>query len=286
MADLDELLARLAEDLGQTLGGELLSLAVHGSFALGDFTPSRSDLDLLAVLGADPTSATFAALHEVHARLATDFPGWGSRLDVEYVSVDATEAVVQSTAGSHQMVRIGGGEPLHDVDASRHYVLNWAAALQADRPIAGAAPSAVLPAIDQRLVQQVVVQHVRGWSQWVAEMHTRADRPTPCSPSAVPRRRWRPDARYPSWQPPTRAGRGSRSGPISSNGPEPGGTTADPTKITAGRKMCADSSTTSAKGCCGSTTVRPRRDPRTQLIQPCCIADIVAPARFVTPSFR
>lgn len=49
-------------------------------------------------------------------------------------------------------------------------MLNWAAALQADRAIAGAAPSTVLPAIDQRLIDQVVLQHVRAWPEWVEEM--------------------------------------------------------------------------------------------------------------------
>jgi hypothetical protein len=53
--------------------------------------------------------------------------------------------------------------------ASRHYVLNWAAALQADRPIVGAAPSTVLPAIDRQLTHQVVLEHVRAWPQWVDE---------------------------------------------------------------------------------------------------------------------
>ena len=170
MADPEEVLARLAADLERVLGGGLLSLALHGSWALGDFTPGRSDLDVLAVMATDPTAATLAALHEVHARLATDFPEWDGHVEVEYVSVEAIRAVVQGTDESHPMISVGNGEPLHEVEASRHSVLNWAAALQADRPIAGAAPSTVLPAIDRRLIHQVVLQHVRAWPEWVDEM--------------------------------------------------------------------------------------------------------------------
>jgi Domain of unknown function (DUF4111) len=66
--------------------------------------------------------------------------------------------------------RISPGEPLHEVEASRYYVLNWAAALQADQPIAGAAPTTVLPAIDRRLIHQVVLQHLRAWPEWVSDM--------------------------------------------------------------------------------------------------------------------
>jgi hypothetical protein len=171
MAEPEVVLAHLAADLVETSGDQLLSLALHGSWALGDFTPGNSDLDVLAVMATDPTAATLAALHKVHARLATDFPEWGEGyVEVEYVSVAAIRAVVQGTGESRPMISVGKGEPLHELEASRHSVLNWAAALRADRPIGGAAPSTVLPAIDQRLIHQVVLQHVRAWPEWVDDM--------------------------------------------------------------------------------------------------------------------
>jgi len=172
MAKPEEVLARLAADLAAALDDQLLSVALHGSWALGDFTPGRSDLDLLAVMSTDPTPATLAALHEVHARLGANFPEWGDgQVEVEYVSVEAIRAVVRGWDESHPMISVGKGEPLHVLEASRHSVLNWAAALQADQAIAGAAPSTVLPDIDQRLIHQVVLLHVRGWPEWVDEMH-------------------------------------------------------------------------------------------------------------------
>jgi predicted nucleotidyltransferase len=175
MAEPEEVLARLAADLVKVLGGELLSLAPHGSWALGDFNPDRSDIDVLVVLATDPTAATQASLHELHARLATDFPEWDGRVEVEYVSVEAITAVVQGTDESHPLISVGGGEPFHEDQASRRYLLNWAAALQADRPIAGAAPSTVLPAIERRLVHLVVLEHVRASARWMAEIqHPRA----------------------------------------------------------------------------------------------------------------
>jgi predicted nucleotidyltransferase len=170
MAEPAEVLRRLAAELAEVLGDDLLSLALHGSAALGDFAPGRSDLDVLAVMATDPTAATLAALDDVHVRLDTDFPEWNGHVEVDYVSAEAVDAVVQGTDESHPMIRISPGEPLHEVEASRHYVLNWAAALQADQPIAGAAPCTVLPAIDRRLIHQVVLQHVRAWPEWVRDM--------------------------------------------------------------------------------------------------------------------
>jgi len=159
----EELLARLAADTVRVLGGELMSLTPHGSWALGDFCPDRSDLDLLAVMATYPKAATIAALHDVHARLGRDFPEWDGRVEVEYVPVETIRAVVQGTDESHPMITVGGGEPFHEAEASRHLLLNWAAALQADRPIVGVAPSTVLPAIAGQLIHQVVLEHVRWW---------------------------------------------------------------------------------------------------------------------------
>ena len=172
MAEPAEVLARFAADLAEVLGVDLLSLALHGSWALGDFAPGRSDVDMLAVMAADPTAATLAVLNDVHARLDTDFPEWNGHIEVDYISADAVRAVVQGTDESHPMIRISPGEPLHEVEVSRHYVLNWAAAIQADQPIAGAAPSTVLPAIDRRLIHEVVLQHVWAWPEWVHDMQT------------------------------------------------------------------------------------------------------------------
>jgi Domain of unknown function (DUF4111)/Nucleotidyltransferase domain len=170
MAEPAEVVARLAAELAEVLGEDLLSLALHGSWALGDYAPGRSDLDVLAVLASDPTAATLAGLAKVHARLETEFPEWNGHVEVDYVSAAAVEAVLQGRDESHPMIRISPGEPLHEVEASRHYVLNWAAALQADQPVAGAAPSTVLPAIDQGLIDQVILQHLRAWPEWVHDM--------------------------------------------------------------------------------------------------------------------
>src|SRR5919202_1586398 len=69
-------LDRLAADLQSALGEDLLSLAVHGSWVFGDFTPGRSDLDLVAVLATDPTATLLTQLSAVHAGIERDYPDW------------------------------------------------------------------------------------------------------------------------------------------------------------------------------------------------------------------
>ena len=51
------MLDRLTADIQTALGEDLVSLAVHGSWVCGDFTPGRSDLDLVAVLAINASMA-------------------------------------------------------------------------------------------------------------------------------------------------------------------------------------------------------------------------------------
>jgi hypothetical protein len=74
----------------RSLGGRLIAMYVHGSFAMGDFDPVRSDVDVCLVtadaVGADePLLSELRALHE---RLRVQQPMWGPRLEALYVSAD------------------------------------------------------------------------------------------------------------------------------------------------------------------------------------------------------
>lgn len=66
-ADTDRLLGRFATDIGQVV--PLVALWAHGSLALGDFVPGRSDLDLVALVGAPVAEAQKPQLQRVHETL-------------------------------------------------------------------------------------------------------------------------------------------------------------------------------------------------------------------------
>jgi predicted nucleotidyltransferase len=71
-AATERLVGRFAELLGAAL--PLTALWVHGSLALGDYQPGRSDLDLLAVLERAPDAAERARLVELHRQLERETP--------------------------------------------------------------------------------------------------------------------------------------------------------------------------------------------------------------------
>jgi hypothetical protein len=66
------LLDRFRADVSGVL--PLVALWVHGSLALGDFQPGRSDLDLVAVIGAALTRAQEQDLQRVHEALHSQQP--------------------------------------------------------------------------------------------------------------------------------------------------------------------------------------------------------------------
>jgi len=65
-------LDRFAADLGGVL--PLVALWAHGSLALGDFQPGRSDLDLVALIAAPVTEAQKRDLQRMHEALAGQEP--------------------------------------------------------------------------------------------------------------------------------------------------------------------------------------------------------------------
>jgi Nucleotidyltransferase domain len=70
--DVRRVLDRFATQAGQVL--PLVALWAHGSLALGDFVPGRSDLDLVALLASPVTDGARAELQRVHESLISDEP--------------------------------------------------------------------------------------------------------------------------------------------------------------------------------------------------------------------
>ena len=166
-AELERLLTRLTSDIQSTLH-TLIGLYLHGSLVTGDFDRDRSDIDLLAVLSEDVTEEDLARLLELHTRLIEDYPTWNDRIEVEYVSA---LALTSFRAQPRRMARISPGEPLHLLEANRHYLLNWYMARQGGVALFGPPPQEVMPEISQAEFVAGVLEHANAWGEWVTDMH-------------------------------------------------------------------------------------------------------------------
>lgn len=172
MTGPQSVLSALASELAGALRADLLGLYVHGSWVTGDFAPSRSDLDLLAVLAREPDELLLMDLGNIHARVEMVHPEWRGRVEVEYVALDAVAAFASSMAdaGEHAIARISPGEALHLLPATSHRVLTWSAVRDSGRSMVGPPAHALLPAIDPGTVRAAAREHVRDWPTWVTQM--------------------------------------------------------------------------------------------------------------------
>jgi hypothetical protein len=147
------------------LGDRLAGLYLHGSLVAGDFAPERSDLDVLAVLAADPDEELLEVLAALHAGLDRRHPSWAGRVEVEYVSVGALHG-----PGGHLIARISPGEALHLLPATTHRLVTWGSVHDSGRALSGPPAGELLPAVDPGVVNAALLDHVRDWPTWVEQM--------------------------------------------------------------------------------------------------------------------
>lgn len=166
-------LSGIAAELAEALPTELLGLYAHGSWVTGDFAPSRSDLDLLAVLAREPDQSLLAILGCIHERLESMHPAWKGRIEVEYVALEAVVALASNPADAqrHIIARISPGESLHLLPATSHRLLTWSTVRTTGRSLAGPPARSLLPAIGSEAVRAALLDHVRDWPTWVRQMH-------------------------------------------------------------------------------------------------------------------
>ncbi|WP_207556034.1 GNAT family N-acetyltransferase [Intrasporangium flavum] len=164
------------EDLTRGLvdahGDGLVGLWVHGSLVAGDFTPARSDLDVLVALREAPGEQALAAAAPVLASVEAAHPGWRGRVEVETVGLPTVASLVggRHPAADDVIMRVSPGETLHLLPATRHRVLTWATVRGRGRPLAGPPAADVLPVVPDEQLRRALLAHVRDWPEWVEDM--------------------------------------------------------------------------------------------------------------------
>lgn len=89
------------------LGDRMIGMYVHGSLAIGDFDPERSDIDFLIVT-ADPLSEKhLSAIAAMHARIAATGLKWSTNVEGSYFPAQALRLHDPSDA-RHPALRTDG----------------------------------------------------------------------------------------------------------------------------------------------------------------------------------
>ncbi len=161
-----QVILSLMQELQRILGSNLIGLYVYGSLVTGDFDPATSDIDLLAALSDPLDEQTFAALKQMHDDLGMRYPLWAnpSRIEVHYWSLAGLRTFKTQ---ANAMAVISPGEPLHMIEAGRHYLLNLYVVQQHGLTLHGPAPSSLMEPISRAEFVASVREHVRQWPAWV-----------------------------------------------------------------------------------------------------------------------
>jgi hypothetical protein len=148
--DASSLLRRFAGDAGQVL--PLIALWAHGSLASGDFVPGRSDLDLVALVGAPFTGAQRLELQRAHEALISADPRAGGLHCAYIVSGEQDDPGRDHLTWAHQELFERIVSPV-----SRRELL------QGGLRLLGPAPAAVLPAVTDAELAAYIREDLRDY---------------------------------------------------------------------------------------------------------------------------
>ncbi|MFI0237996.1 nucleotidyltransferase domain-containing protein [Streptomyces sp. NPDC016845] len=141
--ETDHPLKRFVSEMQQVVPA--VAVWAHGSLALGDFQPGRSDLDLIAVVGEPLTMEEKKALAHIHRRLAAEEPA-AAKLHCSYmVKAELGEVGADHVTWAHRTLYARTVSPV-----TRQELLTGGLTLH------GPAPSDLLPPLAHGELQRFV----------------------------------------------------------------------------------------------------------------------------------
>jgi hypothetical protein len=141
----------LAYGCAQALGRALVSVILHGSLTLGDFTPGRSDIDLLVVVDAPLGDERLAVLQEAVERVVTRATA------ASPPPLPVLEAAFEVRPGKDTEVTRRVAEP--------DLIAEFSIARAHGRRIVGAAPEAVIGTVPVEWLRDVGDRQLALWQR-------------------------------------------------------------------------------------------------------------------------
>lgn len=158
------LVTRLVDGQTQALGVNLVGSYLFGSVVTGDFEPGISDVDTVAVVRSDLTSAEFAALDRLHRDIVGEMPQWVDRVEVVNLS---SQALATCRTASSAAARISPGEPFHAIDVDHRWLIDWYQLRDVGVALCGPPAESFVPVISHDEYVEAVRQHMLAWPDWV-----------------------------------------------------------------------------------------------------------------------
>jgi hypothetical protein len=138
------------------VGQEVVAAYFDGSLALGDFDPSRSDVDLLIVTRRPIRDLVAGRIADIHASLASDESAWAGEIEVIYVSIGELTPAAVPGGSLHSYVERGTGGLVRSAPLDPGWLLHLRVLRRHGIPIFGPSPrDLVSPVADDDLRRAV-----------------------------------------------------------------------------------------------------------------------------------
>lgn len=160
------LLQTLLSGVQAVLGNNLIGLYIHGSLALGDFDPERSDIDFVVVTHADLPAELLPVLEAMHADIARSGLKWATNYEGSYIPQCAIRRY-DPAHSRHPALDIDGTFGMDDHRSEwviqRHIIREHGIALT------GPAPATLIDPITPDDLKQATLRLLQEW--WAPQLH-------------------------------------------------------------------------------------------------------------------
>lgn len=159
---VDPVLGMLLAGLCRILDDNLVGIYLYGSLVTGDFDERASDIDLVVVLNQGLDASSFNALDALHQQVVARYPAWQDRLELAYISLDALRRFRERRS---QIAIISPGEPFHQIEAGRDWLISWYMLRETGLALCGPAVASLFDPIAKSEYIEAVQRHIEGYRQ-------------------------------------------------------------------------------------------------------------------------
>lgn len=165
---IDSLLIDLHTRLQAVLATSYAGLALHGSLALGDFSPETSDIDLLVITAKSLDLERVRALRRMHRALAEAHLRWAQELEVSYLPLFALR---RHDPAHPAFPRLARGSPLVVEPHHSDWIIQRHILREHGIVVFGPQLRGLIDPVEEAALQTAVLEIRWWWEEQVADPH-------------------------------------------------------------------------------------------------------------------